>query len=140
MNPRLRIENGVAWIGDRRMPEAASTHSSDYVKSHPGGKLMEFRSRSFELPFESGWTVKVSWGRGPGIPPSHPFTEEAESATVVVNDRDDRVVVWSEDGQAIGKSLDHAGQQPDVPAARVLELIDEVATWPTDYLPIMDRN
>ena len=121
------------------MPEATSTSSSDLLDTMPGGRRVEFRVRRFSLPFENGWTLQVSWGRGPGAPADEPFEEEAEIATVVVNDRQDRVVVWDDTGRAVGKSLDHPGQQPDVPAARILELIDEVATWPTDHLPVIDR-
>ena len=137
--PRLRLDNGLAWIGDRRLPEGTQTTTSDHL-SVVGGQRVEFHRRSFELPFESGWTLEVSWGRGPGVPPDQPFEEEVEAATVVVKDRNDRVVVWSDAGEPLGKSLDHPGQQPNVGAERILELIDELATWPTDYLPILDRT
>lgn len=139
VTPKLRLDDGVAWIGDRRMPEGTQTTTSDHL-SVLGGKRVEFRRRSFSLHFESGWSLEVSWGRGPGVPSDQPFEEEVDAATVVVKDRNDRVVVWSEDAEPVGKSLDHPGQQPDVPAARILELIEELKTWPTDYLPIIDRT
>ena len=139
MTEKLRIEDGVAWVGDRRMPEAAQITKSDHVGRGPKGQNLEFHMRGFSLPFENGWTVAVMWGRGPGIDPQTEFEEESDVATATVNHRDGRVVVWDESGRAIGKSMDHVGVRVDLPAPQILELIDEVATWPTDHLPIIDR-
>lgn len=140
MSEKLRIENGVAWVGDRRMPEAAQTQSHDHSATAPDGRKLEFHMRGFSLPFENGWTVGVMWGRGPGIDPHREFVEASEVATATVTHRDGRVVVWGEDGRPIGKSMDHVGIRADLPAAQILELIDEVETWSSDHLPIIDRN
>ena len=140
MPETLRIENGVAWVGDRRLPEGTQTNSFDHSGRGPNGENLEFHMRGFSLPFENGWTVGVMWGRGPGIDSRREFVEESEVATATVTHRDGRVVVWDEEGRPIGKSMDHVGIRGDLPAAQILVLIDEVESWPSDHLPIIDRN
>ena len=138
---RLRIEDGVAWVGDRRMPEGTKVVSHDHRAELPEhARIVESRQRSFDLPFENGWTMTVDWGRlwlrvGRDVP----FVEEPEAATVAVSDRDGRVVVWDETGSPLGKSLDHPGQLYEAPAARILDLVDAVASWPSDHLVVLDR-
>lgn len=145
MPETLRIEDGVAWVCDRRMPEAAGITGFDRILAHPEFQAIDqvreiLRSaRGFSLPYENGWTVSVSWGRGPGADPTDPFQEEVEAATVTITDRDGRVVVWSDDGSPAGKSLDHPGPRANVPARTILKIVDDVATWPTDHLDIVDR-
>jgi len=138
MSDTLRIEDGVAWVGDRRMPAVAKVMVHDFA-AEPDGRKFVSHIRAFSLPFENGWTVGVGWG-GPQWDRPDEFTEEAHAAaTLTVTDRDGRVVVWDDHDHAVGKSLDHPGVRHDVPAGQVLALIDQVAEWPTHYLPIMDR-
>lgn len=145
---KLRIENGVAWIGGRRMPEAARIRSFEAILNEPElmkqitGRNREalLAARGFEMPYESGWTVGVMWENGSlSLADDASFEAEQEVAGVTVTDRNGRVVVWDEGGTPIGKSLDHPGLRPDVPAEQILRIIDDVATWPTDHLPIIDR-
>ena len=137
----------MAWIGERRMPEAAQITNYDQFLSHPDlpqdirkrveGLLRQ--SRGFTLPYESGWSVHVQWGSGPLSDPNRVFEEEVETATLTVTDRHGRVIVWDEKSRPCGKSLDHPGPRRDVPAREILQLIDEVATWSSDQWPIIDR-
>jgi len=138
---RLRIVDESAWVGDRRMPEGARVISHDEELEHPeDGRRFESRTRLFALPFENGWTMKVEWGRDfARVDPENPFVEAAEAARVTISDRQAYEVMWDEVGRPVAKSLDRPGVRPDVPAREILELIDEVATWPTDYLPIVGR-
>ena len=140
----LRIDDGVAWVGERRMPAGAKVTVIDQVfdlpGSNPGGRALSYHRRGFALPFENGWTVSVAWQsseRFDSEPP--PFPEETPAANVTVSDRDGRCVVWDDDGTALGKSLDHTGIRYATGAHELLRLIDQVAEWPTHYLPIMDR-
>lgn len=147
MPAKLRIENGVAWVGDRRMPEGTQITSYDQFLSHP--ELMKrlkgrnrqvlLAARGFELPYENGWTVSVGWQKGFSLDADQSFEAEPEAAGVTITDRNGRIVVWDDAGSPIGKSLDHPGLRPDVPAAEILRIIDDVVTWPTDHLPVIDR-
>ena len=121
------------------MPEGTKVLSHDHEIEHPeDGRRFQSRTRLFKLPFENGWTVTVEWGvvfaRA-----DKPFVEEPEAATVEVAEREGRVVIWDDSGFPVGRSLDHPGKLYDVPAERILQIIDAVETWPTEYLPIMDR-
>ncbi|HVE94880.1 MAG TPA: hypothetical protein VNB24_08180 [Acidimicrobiales bacterium] len=144
MTATLRIEDDRVWVGTRRLAASARVFVIDQV-SEPfdDGRRWVLHVRGFTLPFENGWTVQVKWGNSQALPPRtayEPPPEEAEHATtLVVTDRDGRVVVWDDAGRAVGKSLDHSGQREHVPAADVLLTIDDVATWPTDHLEILDR-
>lgn len=107
------------------------------------GRRYVLHIRGFVLPFENGWTLQAKWSDCRLRPPETvhaPFREESDYATtVIVTDRDGRVVVWDDGGRAVGKSLDHSGHRDHVPAADVLTTIDDVATWPTNHLEILDR-
>ena len=139
MTAKLRIDDGIAWIGDRRMPEGTRVFSHDHELEHPDtGKRFVTHARIFKLPFENGWTVTVDWGRQ-FAGSDEAFVEQPEAASVEVADRHGRVALWDEAGIAVGRSLDHVGKRHDVPAKEILRIIDEVATWPSEYLPILDR-
>jgi hypothetical protein len=140
----LRIENGQAWVGSTRVAESAQVRVWDVVSDPlPDGRRIVQHERGFFVPFESGWTVEVSWGvfearRAAAV--DAPFPDEAEHASVIVSDSDGRVVVWDESNRAVGKSLDHSGHRELVPADEVLAIIDDVATWPNDHLQVIDRS
>ena len=140
MTDKFRIDDGAAWVGDRRMPESAKVNVMDIKQAHPTEDLVfEMHSRGFDLPFENGWTVSVIWGSGGRFPKSEVFEEEAETANVTITNRDGRVVVWDDAGAPLGKSMDHPGVRVDIPAAEALRVIDKVATWSSDELQIIDR-
>jgi hypothetical protein len=143
MRETLRIQDGRAWIGSTRVAVSAQVRVWDLI-SEPldDGRCFVQHERGFSVPFETGWTVEVNWGVSEMQPPAAvdaPFSEEAEHATVTVSDSDRRVVVWDESNRAIGKSMDHSGERELVPAAEVLAIIEDVATWPSDQLRVIDR-
>ena len=117
------------------MPEGANVFEHGQPEAAVGARARFFRG--FDLSFENGWTVSVSWGNaGPGLRRDATL-EEPSTALLQVAGRDGYQVIWDDAGEPVGKSLDRVGLRESLSPEQVLRVIDEVSTWRSDALRVM---
>ena len=113
------VVDGTLCIGGRPIPWAQIFREDQLI---PSSRSQPFLIRRARIPFENGWAISVVWGSASySSNHGHPierveFTETPATVEVAVVRRDELV----------------GDPQGYVSADKVLALIGQVATWPSD--------